>query len=134
MLWSGRSTMSHDAFRWQLLLVLLGAACACCAQTRPLTVAEAKLLLTSTPDYVLAKKKRGCPEIELGWQEATEAVFQLRNTCPKSGSGLLGNYTVDLRSGQVWIGVDRDQLVQSPLLRQALSKIHGKKRAAVLAR
>lgn len=118
--------MSQNALKW-LSVVLLGSVGACYSKAASLTVADAKLLLTNTPDYISAKSKGRCPEVELGWHDENEAVFQLRSMCPTSGSGLLGNYTVDLRSGQVWVGIDRDQLVRSSVLRQALSKIRRKK-------
>ena len=87
---------------------------------------DAATLIQNTPDFSRAKQVGHCPKSELLWADNGSAVFQIRNTCPTSGSGLIGNYTVDLRTAQVWIGVDRTKLVESKGLRRLQEQLRKK--------
>ena len=61
-------------------------------------------------------KTKGCPKIETLWVEPTTIFFQVRNMCPTSGTGLIGNYLVDRATTEVWSGIDRDVLITSDAL------------------
>jgi len=89
---------------------------------------DAARLIENTPDFSRAEQARHCPRSELLWVDKGSAVFQIRNTCPTSGSGLIGNYMVDLWTAQVWIGVDRTKLVESKRLRRLQQHLRKKLR------
>ena len=88
------------------------------AASTELDTKDAATLIQNTPDFSRAEQAGHCPKSELLWTDEGSAVFQIRNTCPTSGSGLIGNYTVDLRTAQVWTGVDRTKLVESKKLKR----------------
>jgi hypothetical protein len=72
-----------------------------------LTAQEANRLVTNIPDALTVKRRGGCPTPDYAELGPDLALVQLRNTCPRSGSGLIGNYVVDLRSGKIWSDIDR---------------------------
>lgn len=83
-----------------------------------LSVKDAKVLVENTPDFLNAASGDRCPQVEVLWSGKLDVAFQMRSRCTKSPSGLIGNYIVDRQTAEVWIGVDRDQLVQSKRLRE----------------
>lgn len=95
-----------------LLLPLLWAA------DGGLSVKDAQLLVQNTPQFLKAAKEKQCPEVEVLWSAEQDVVFQLRCRCVESPSGLIGNYVVDRRTAQVWIGVDHDYPVESKRLQE----------------
>ena len=82
-----------------------------------LTINDAQMLIENTQDFLEAKSRNRCPQAEVLWSGERDIGFQIRNRCTKSPSGLIGNYVVDRRTAAVWVGIDRDQLVQSKRLR-----------------
>ena len=88
---------------------------------------EARFLVENTPDVQGVKKRGGCPRFELLWRERDTAVFQARNFCAREGSGMIGNYRVDLTDGTVWSGIDKDndRIVDSTRLRSLRRHILG---------
>lgn len=82
------------------------------------SVREAQMLVENTPDFLRASAKARCPRAELLWSGEDDFAFQIRNRCARSPSGLIGNYVVDRQTAEVWIGVDRDELVQSNRLKR----------------
>ncbi len=83
-----------------------------------LSVKDAKLLVENTPEFLKAAREKRCPEVEVLWSGEEDVAFQMRSRCTDSPSGLIGNYFVDRKTAEVWIGVDRDHLVQSKRLRE----------------
>ena len=59
--------------------------------------------------------------------------FAIHNPCDKSGaaSDKIGNFTVDLKNGEVWSDVDRPddtkKLIDSPRMKELKRKLFGKK-------
>jgi len=49
------------------------------------------------------------------WGKDT-TYFQVRNSCPVGGSGLIGDYSVDLNTGEIWVDIERDKKIDSPRL------------------
>ena len=84
---------------------------------------DAKVLLRHTPDYQRAKRRGGCPEIEMLWADKRAAALQIRNECPKKGIGAIGQYSVDLSTGDIWRGIEREQKISSPELRRWQRKL-----------
>lgn len=115
----------------QLLLVLLAAAAAGCGcEEARLTATDAQLLLKNVPEVLRCKQAAGCPELDCE-SLGKDAIFcQVRNMCPKSGSGLIGNYRVDLRTGRIWIGIDPvpDKLIDSNSLRRLRRQLLSKRK------
>lgn len=88
-----------------------------------LTVREAQLLVTSVPDALAVKRRGGCPSADYSELSADLALVQLRNRCLRSGSGMIGNYVVDLHTGRIWSDIDRTREVDSPRLRKLRREI-----------
>ena len=84
------------------------------------------MIVMNTPDALQLEGRHGCPNIELTPAGSVFMYVQLRNGCPTSGSGLIDNYTVDLRTGQIWTGVDDKKYIDSERLRR-LRALLGKK-------
>lgn len=91
-----------------------------------LNVKDAQLLVENTPDFLNASRAKRCPRVELLWSAESDIAFQVRSHCTKSPSGLIGNYVVDKQTAEVWIGVDRDELIQSKHLKQLQQEIRRK--------
>jgi len=62
---------------------------------------HAAILVMQNPAVVKAKAAGGCPAADYQEKAPGLAAFQVRNLCAKSGDGLLGNYLVDLNTGEV---------------------------------
>lgn len=71
------------------------------ASAGSLSLKDAELLVLNTPDVIKAKRIHHCPKAEYLFGDENTAAFQVRNVCPSNGSGLIGNYSVDLRTGFV---------------------------------
>jgi hypothetical protein len=93
---------------------------------RRLTAEDANLLVTNIPVSLVVKRNGGCPTPDYSELGPDLAIVQLRNTCPRSGSGLIGNYVVDLHSGKIWSDIDRKNEVDSPHLRSLRNKLKSK--------
>ena len=107
---------------------LVYAACVCTtaglgAITR-LSQQQAKVLVLAVPDAVAVRATGGCPKSDVSNLGPDFVMVQLRNSCPSSGSGLIGNYVVSLKSGSIWSDIDRQHTVRS----SALSKLRRKLR------
>ena len=119
---------SMRAITWLTMLTVLSLMLPLLVASTELDTKDAATLIENTPDFSRAEQARHCPKSELLWTNKGSAVFQIRNTCPTSGSGLIGNYTVDLRTAQVWIGVDRTKLIESKRLRSLQEHLRKKLR------
>lgn len=95
-----------------------------------LTLDEARNLVENTRDFVAAAESNRCPKTELMWSDESTAVFEARSFCPAGGNGLLGQYTVDRQTAEVWLGVDRDERVESDGLRRLQEKLRPKRVAS----
>ena len=93
-----------------------------------LSLDQARNLVENTPDFLVVKDRKGCPRSELLWHTSNSVVFQVRNRCPKSGSGMIGMYTVELTTGKVWVGVDRDELIESDRLKEVRRRLFERRR------
>lgn len=82
-----------------------------------LSMSDAKVLVENTHEFLGAMSNNRCPRVEVLWFGRRDIGFQVRSRCTTSPSGLIGNYIVDRQTAEVWIGIDRDQSVQSKRLR-----------------
>lgn len=90
---------------------------------RCLTIKEAERLVTNLPVALTIKRHGGCLTPDYQRIGPNLALVQLRNTCPRSGSGLIGNYVVDLRSGRIWSDMDQKAEVDSAHVRALRRKL-----------
>ena len=79
---------------------------------------NAAVLVENIPEVVANRKSGGCPSLDRLGTVNNVADFQVRNLCPKKGSGLIGNYSVDLTTGAIWRNDNKDDLIDSPRLRR----------------
>ncbi len=100
--------------------LLIGAA-------RRLTEKDATTLVSNVPEALASKRRGGCLVPDYSELSPDLAFVQLRNSCPRSGSGLIGNYVVDLHSGRIWSDIDRTKEVDSARLRAIRKKILAKR-------
>ena len=89
---------------------------------------EARELVLGIPDALAASAAGRCPKAEMLSITSESAFFQLRSTCVKYGSGLIGNFTVDLSTGNVGFDIDKEHLVQSEHLNRLRSRLFARKR------
>jgi len=108
-----RSVIANGSVRAALALF----GCALVLDGRCLTIKEVERLVVNTPEAVAIKRRGGCPTPEYQQMGPSLALVHLRNACQRSGSGLIGNYVVDLRSGRVWSDIDQTTEVDSQRLR-----------------
>lgn len=109
-----------------LLLLLFSVQCVKSSErTITLTPAQAKMVVMNVPEVLRAKEKHRCPVAELLEAKGSTAFFQVRSTCVRQGSGLIGNYTVDLQTGEISADVDKnkDTLIDSTRLRRLRQKL-----------
>ncbi|MFN7919445.1 MAG: hypothetical protein U0Q16_05070 [Bryobacteraceae bacterium] len=94
---------------------------------RRLTIPEARMLAENSPDFLNSRVRGGCPRTELLWTAREYVVVQIRNRCPKTGSGMIGNYRVALRTGEITVDADTGEEIDSErlsLLRKKLLSKH----------
>lgn len=91
--------------------------------TQLFTAKDVQTLVASVPDALLVRRRGGCVATDYSDIGGGLAVVQLRNLCPKGGSGLIGNYLVDLRSGRIWEDIDQKKEIDSKLLRKLRSQL-----------
>lgn len=92
----------------------------------PLSEDAVWMIVMNIPDALQLEGRHGCPDIELRPVGSFLMFVQLRNGCPTSGSGMIDNYTMDRRTGQIWTGVDNKKYIDSERLRR-LRALLGKK-------
>lgn len=80
------------------------------------------LLVMNTPAMMDVECRKGCPEIEFQRVGENRMWALVTNRCPLSGNGTLGTFTVDLRDGRIWPGIDPVKVIDSDRL-QRLRKI-----------
>ena len=113
--------------RLLFLAVLLVGQNGFSQKSAPLLSEEAVwMIVMNIPDALQLEGRRGCPDVELRSVGSFLMFVQLRNSCPISGSGMIDNYTVDLRTGQIWSGIDNKRYIDSERLRR-LRALLGKK-------
>ena len=91
-----------------------------------LTAKQFTDLAMNVPEVLAAVKLHRCPRAELLEVNQNTAYIQVRSTCNTTGSGLLGNFTVDRHTGQVWHDVDPADIVNSNRLRSLRAKMFGR--------
>jgi hypothetical protein len=91
-----------------------------CAQLNLLTPREAERLIEEIPEIVAAQKNGECPDFSPNYEDPEHLAFQVRATCGSTGGYLIGNYTVNRRTGEVTTWGD------NPL---PLADLHGKRLA-----
>lgn len=111
---------------WSVLGVAVSGA-------QVLSSKDAQLLVKNVPDALKDKHHGGCLSSDYSHFGGGLALVQLRNMCPRSGSGLIGNYFVDLNSGRIWSDIDKTEEVNSPPLRK-LREILLKRKRSVITR
>ena len=67
-----------------------------------LSDSDIRILIKNVPVAITVRQAGGCPTVETSMLGGGLAAAQLRNMCPRSGTGLIGNYVVDLKSGTIW--------------------------------
>jgi hypothetical protein len=97
--------------------------CFSAASPKPFTAKDVQTLVANVPDALLVKRRGGCLATDYSDIGGNLALVQLRNLCPKGGSGLIGNYVVDLRSGRIWEDVDQKKEIDSRLLRKLRNQL-----------
>lgn len=104
----------------QLLCIVLGLlASAGAQQSAPLLDRDdVWLLVMNVPEVLDLESRKGCPSLELTPVGEDRMWVHVRNKCPRSGNGSMGLFTVDLRDGRIWYGVDPFQFVDSERLRR----------------
>src|SRR5689334_13535219 len=112
--------------RFALVLFCLASAfrgTACGQQATPLLDQEdVWLLVMNIPEVMEVESRKGCPGLEFHPEGKGRMYVLVRNQCPVSGNGTMGNYTVDLRDGRIWFDVDETKVIDSERL-QRLRKI-----------
>lgn len=89
------------------------------ASEKPLLDKDAVwMIVMNTPDGLDLEARHGCASVESIPEGQFLMSVQLRNGCPMSGGGMINNYTVDLRTGQIWTGVDVRKYIDSERLRR----------------
>src|SRR5262245_11912886 len=97
--------------RWTVAVLV----CVCATGfSQPLTRKQAETLVMNVPEVLTSKAKHGCPKAETIEFGKHTAYFQVRNSCPVQGSGLIENYSVDLNTGEVWFDINPDKKISSP--------------------
>src|SRR5258708_5075323 len=101
--------------------------CSLAAGRQPcvLSQKEATQFVMSTPPALKSKRAGHCPKAEFLFKGKGTFTFQLRSACPVSGSGLIGNYTVDLRTGRILEDLEGAEPVDSKelqLLRERFAR------------
>ena len=95
------------------------SACAASAEQHELIGREAVwMIVMNTPDVIRLEGRDGCPAVEIIPEGRFLMSVQLRNSCSKQGNGMIDNYTVDLRTAQIWTGVDDRRYIDSDRLRR----------------
>lgn len=110
-----------------LLPAWAGAADDKIKSARRLTTQAASELVLAVPEAVATKKNGGCPEAELTQASGVLAFFQVRNSCPARGSGMIGNYTVNLQTGQIRTDDERRRIIDSPHVREVKRRLTRKR-------
>lgn len=82
-----------------------------------------KLLVENIPTALKVKRAGGCLSSDYSDMGPDLVLVQLRNGCPRSGSGLIGNFVVDRRSGRIWNDIDQTEEVDSAHLRELRRKL-----------
>jgi hypothetical protein len=83
-----------------------------------LTVAEARVLVANTPDYLRAKQAGGCPQLKVLWSDGRSIAIEASDTCSAPGRSWIGRYFVDIRAAEVWADVDHKvRIISSRLAR-----------------
>ncbi|MCX6633448.1 MAG: hypothetical protein NTW28_38120, partial [Candidatus Solibacter sp.] len=82
------------------------------------------LLVMNVPEVMEAESRGGCLHVELTPEGKVLMSAMVRNDCPAKlpASGTIGLYTIDLRDGRIWRGVDPVTFIDSERL-QRLRKV-----------
>jgi len=89
----------------------------------PLRKQDVETLVSNTPAALKAKKHGACLSTDYVALDDTHVSVQLRNSCPRTGSGFIENYVVDRNSGTISTDIDRGQTVDSARLRTLRRKL-----------
>jgi hypothetical protein len=87
---------------------------------------DASQMASNVPEVLRAKSNGACILADRSAFKKDFVQVQVRNSCPKSGSGFIGNYYVDLRSGRIWRDVDQQHEVVSKHLVRLRAKLREK--------
>jgi hypothetical protein len=99
----------------------MGTACGQ-KSTAVLDQEDVWLLVMNIPAVMEVEARKGCPNLEFHPEGKNRMYVLVRNQCPVSGNGTMGNYTVDLRDGRVWFDMEETKIIDSELL-QRLRKV-----------
>lgn len=108
-----------------LLLYVAGALPGLAENQKPKVLLDGEdvwLLVMNIPEVIQLEARQGCPQVWISPLGKELMSAQVRNRCPKSGNGMIGNYTVDLRDGRIWFDVDETKVIDSERL-QRLRKV-----------
>jgi hypothetical protein len=101
-----------------VVAILLAIAAPAPKTWLPLTEDEAWVLVMNTPAVIQSEANGGCPALDISEEGKLRFSVQARNMCPKSGTGLLGNFKVDRNTGKIWIGEDDREFIESSRLKR----------------
>lgn len=91
-----------------------------------LSKVDAEQLVLLIPDAARVRQAKGCPAAEILLETARQVHIQLRNICPASGSGIIGNYIVDRNRGTVWEDLEGLPIVTSQQMRKIQARLLAK--------
>lgn len=103
---------------WHLLIGLLWFQVGFSSLQPPLSSDEVWLIVMSTPAAIQLEARGGCAGVDIARGEKQLMYVQLRNMCPKSGTGLVDNFTIDTTTAQIWTGTDDRAYIDSERLRR----------------
>jgi hypothetical protein len=97
---------------------------------------QAEELVLNIPDAVANRSRGGCPKASMALMNDKQSTifFSVFDPCDKSGgaSNKIGQFTVDLRNGEVWVDVDRrddgKNVIDSARMRELRRKFFGAKK------
>ncbi len=84
---------------------------------------DAWLLAMNIPELMEVECRGGCVALEFHAVGRDRMWVTARNRCPKSGNGSLGTFTVDLKDGRIWSGVDPVKVIETERLSRLRSAL-----------
>ena len=70
----------------------------------------------NVPEVLMTKSHHGCPRAETLEMGQRYCLFPGSEFLYGGGSGLIGDYSVDLNTGEIWVDIERDKKIDSPRL------------------
>lgn len=84
---------------------------------------ELKIFILHSPAALLSTEHGGCPVASFETSRERVLLVQVRNNCPKRGSGMLANYWVDQLSLRLWKDADTKVELDTRELRRIRNRL-----------